>query len=310
MMLPVLAAAMAIAAGGPYTDPAGWSVQVPSGMHVERSHAELRISVSEVTIASFAPRTAVRTGGTPSSSWLRVDPPADEHGRFRSDEVAFRLVRQEGGPAPDFEAAETHFPLDIAGFGPTSEYPKMTPRPRMRRVVADGLVYWAYVWIGRDASSERRSALARVVSSLAFPRVRPGQVVGHGFSVLQPAGHYRVESFTRVVVQRQPFYLVRAPGGFYAVGWRSEHLVGGYRSQCRMRLDARRREFFCSNMRARWDRIGRVLVRPSRAADDDPLQVAVAKVAWDGHVLLQPGIDRSPDARLARRLWPDWKPRG
>jgi hypothetical protein len=266
--------------------------------------------VREVTVASFAPRAAVRTGSTRSSSWLRVDPPTDAAGRFGSDHVAFRMVSREGGPAPDVEASESRFPLAIARFGPTLEYRSTVPRARMLRVVADGRVYWTYVWIGRDASAERRAALARVVSSLAFPRLHSGQVVGYSFSVLQPSGHYRVGSFTRVRVQRQPFYLVRAPGGFYAVGWKWQSLEGGYKSRCRLHFDVRRREFFCTNMRARWDRIGRVLLRPPGAAVKDPLNIAVAKVAWDGHVLLQPGVATFADERLGRRLWPDWKPRG
>src|SRR5207247_10240700 len=64
-----------------YTDPAGWSVQYPAGMHLERSHAHLRISVSEVTIATFAPRRPVRSRSTASGGWLRVDPPAGARGR-------------------------------------------------------------------------------------------------------------------------------------------------------------------------------------------------------------------------------------
>lgn len=293
-----------------YVDPAGWSLQYPADMQVERSHAELRVSVSEVTVASFAPRTAVRSGSSRSSAWWRVDPPADARGRFGPGDVAFRIVSREGGPAPDVEAAESRFPLRLAAFGPTEEYRSTVPRPRMRRVVADGRVYWAYVWIGRAASPAHRAALARVVSSLAFPRLHAGQVVGYGFSVLQPSDHYRLGSFTRVRVQRQHFYVVRAPGGFYAVGWQWQSLEGGYKSRCRLHFDARRREFYCTNMRARWDRIGRVLVRPPEAAVEDPLNIAVAKVAWDGHVLLQPGVATFPDLRLAHRLWPAWNPRG
>lgn len=64
-----------------------------------------------------------------------------------------------------------------------------------------------------------------------------------------------------------------------------------------------------ANLAARWDRVGRVIKRPAGATIDDPLNVAVAKVAWDGHVLLFPGVARFADARHARRLWPGWQPR-
>ncbi|HEX6702317.1 MAG TPA: hypothetical protein VF101_16440 [Gaiellaceae bacterium] len=303
-MARLLLAAIAVAlVAGPrdatrYVDPAGWSLTYPRTLHLERSAARLRIDVSEVTIASFAPRRAVRTGSTSSGAWLRLDPPRDRDGAFPSDGVAFRIVSQEGGPAPDVERPETPFPLRL------SDFPNARPQP----VTADGRNYLAYVWIGSRAPAELRARLAGVVSSLAFPRLRPGETVGYGFTVLERVQRYPVGSFTRVSVQRQPFYLVRAPGGLYGIGWRWQSITGGYKSRCDLRLDRRRREFFCTNLRARWDRVGRVLVRPRGAARGDPLNVAVAKVSWDGHVLLYPGSARFADARFARRLWPDTCP--
>jgi len=174
--------------------------------------------------------------------------------------------------------------------------------------VGDGRNYRAYVWIGRTAPTRLRVALARVVSSLRFPRLQVGDVVGYGFTVLRSSRSYPVGSFTHVRAQRQPFYLVHAPGGFYGVGWRWQTVSDGYKSRCRLRLDVRRREFFCTNFDARWDRVGRVLVRPAQAVRDDPLNVALAKVAWDGHVLLYPSATFA-DGRLSRRFWPGWRPR-
>lgn len=90
-----------------YSDPAGWSFAHPQGMHLERSRAQLRVSFSEVTIASFVPRTAVLSGSSASGSWFRTDPPLDAQGRFPSDAVAFRIVYQDGGPVPELELPET-----------------------------------------------------------------------------------------------------------------------------------------------------------------------------------------------------------
>jgi hypothetical protein len=278
---------------GRYVDSLGWSLRYPRGMHLEHSHASLRIDVWEVTVASFAMRRAVHSGSTANGGWLRVDPPRDRHGRFPDDGVAFRILRREGGPAPELELPESRFPLRLASFGRAE-----------RSVVADGRDYLAQAWVGQKASAADRAALGRVVSSLAFPRLRVGETVGHGFRVLEPASRYRVGSFTRVRAQGQPFYLVHAPGGFYAVGWKWQSLAGGYKSRCDLRLDRARKEFSCTNMDARWDRIGRVLVKPSGAARGDPLNVTVAKVAWDGHVLLFPGAARFADARYGHRLWP------
>jgi hypothetical protein len=279
--------------GGRYVDQLGWSLRYPRGMHLERSHASLRIDVFEVTVASFAMRRAVHSGSTANGGWLRVDPPRDRHGRFPTDGVAFRILRREGGPGPDVELPESRFPLRLASFGRAE-----------RMVVADGRDYVAQAWIGAKASAAKRSLLARVVSSLAFPRLRAGATVGYGFSVLEPASRYPVGSFTRVRVRGQPFYLVHAPGGFYAVGWKWQSIIGGYKSRCDLRLDRARKQFSCTNIAARWDRVGRVLVKPGGAPHGDPLNVAVAKAAWDGHVLLNPGVARFADARYAHRLWP------
>jgi hypothetical protein len=173
-------------------------------------------------------------------------------------------------------------------------------------VVANGRTYLALAWIGESASPELRASLERVVSSLTVPRLRPGTLVGYGFTVLQLESRYPPRSFTRVRAQGEPFFLVRAPGGFYGVGWRQQTLAGGYKPRCALELEVRRREFVCANLRARWDRVGRVLVRPRGARRGDPLNLAVAKIAWDGHVLLHAGTARFADARLARELWPGW----
>jgi hypothetical protein len=290
-----------------YRDQAGWSLAYPESMFLERSGARLRAAVSEVTIASFPPRAAVRSGSSAHGSWWRVDRPLDMRGAFPSDAVAFRVVRAEGGAPPDLESAETRFRLDLASFHASDQYPNAEPRPLEQSVVANGRTYTALAWIGEKAAPELRASLERVVSSLAFPSLHPGTLVGDGFTVLKLESRYPLALFTRVRAQGVPFYLVHAPGGFYGVGWRWETLTGGYKSRCRLQLDPRHREFFCTNMRARWDRVGRVLVRPRGAARGDPLNLAVAKVAWDGHVLLHAGTARFADSRLARELWPRWK---
>jgi len=291
-----------------YTDPAGWSLDYPESMFLERSGARLRVSISEVTVASFLPRTAVTSGSSSDGAWWRIDPPRDAQGGFPADGVAFRVENLEGGPLPNLESAETRFPLRLARFRSSNSYQDTTPRPLAREVVANGRGYLALAWIGESASPELRATLGRVVSSLSFPRLRPGRVVGYGFTVLQPSGRYPLGSFTRVRAQGEPFYAVHAPGGFYGVGWRQQTLASGYKSRCQLELDTVRREFFCTNLRARWDRVGRVIAKPPGAQRGDPLNVAIAKVAWDGHVLLHAGTARFADRRLARELWPGWRP--
>lgn len=289
-----------------YRDPAGWSLDYPANTFLERSSARLRVSISAVTVASFEPRRAVVSGRSGNTAWIRVDRPLDAQGEFPSNGVAFRILRRDGGPAPDLELPETGFPLSLASFRASNAYAGTEPRPLERTVVASGRTYLALVWVGESASPELRTALEGIVSSLTFPRLRLGTLVGDGFSVLGLANRYPVGSFTRVRVQGQSFYLVHAPGGFYALGWRTQTLAGGYKSRCQLVLEVRRREFLCMNFRGRWDRVGRVISRPRGASRSDPLNMALAKVAWDRHVLLHAGTARFADARLARALWPGW----
>jgi hypothetical protein len=260
-----------------YVDPLTWSFTYPSTMHLERSHAFLRISVAEVTVASFRMRAAVHSRETSSGGSLRVDPPRDRTGAFPADGVAFRISHREGGPAPDVWMPESRFPLRLSTFRRPRDYPSSRPIPVARVVVANGRDYYAEAWIGPKASRSRRATLAAVVSSLSFPRLHLGQTVGYGFHVLRPSAQYPVGSFTRVRVGRRPFYLVHAPGGFYAIGWTWESITGGYKARCVLQLDRSRHEFLCTNMKARWDRVGRVLVKPHGASRGDPLNITVCE---------------------------------
>ena len=293
-------------AEGRYVDPLGWSLTYPRTMHLERSRSAgyIDVTVAEVTLASFPVSNPIHSGHTASGSWMRVSPPRSPHGGFPAAGIALRVMRQEGGPAPDVELPESRFPIKLATFGRSSEYPHTTPAALERAVTADGLNYTVQAWIGPKAPTAARSELARVVSSLRFPRPRVGQTIGDGFRVFQPAKRYPVGSFTRVRVAGKPFYLVHAPGGFYAIGWSWETLSGGYKSRCDLRFDSAQKQFSCTNMRARWDRVGRVLAKPVGAKRGDPLNIAVAKLAWDGHVLLNPDVASFADGRLAHQLWP------
>lgn len=295
--------------GARYVDPLGWSISSPRSMHLERARSPRFLGISIVQVASFPLRNPIRSGSTANGSWMRVDPPRDPRGAFPADGVAFRIVRSEGGPVPDLELPESRFPIRLATFGRSRAYANTSPHPLGRTVVADGRNYTAQAWIGPKASTAERATLARVVSSLAFPHPRVGQTVGYGFRVFEQASRYPAGSFTRLRAQGQPFYLAHAPGGFYALGWRWESLAGGYKSHCDLRLDPARKRFFCTNMTASWDLVGRVLVKPPGETRGDPLNVTLAKVAWDGHMLLLPGAARFADARYAHELWPALYPR-
>ena len=83
-----------------------------------------------------------------------------------------------------------------------------------------------------------------IVSMVVVPLALVWLVAGN-LGVFAPATHYPVGSFTRVRVEGFPFYLVHAPGGWYAVGWKWGVLfAGAYKRHCRLRLDRATTQFF------------------------------------------------------------------
>ena len=84
-------------------------------------------------------------------------------------------------------------------------------------------------------------------------------------------------------------------------------LTDGYRARCLLRPDRARRQFCCSNLRARWDRVGRVIRRPPDARRGEPLLLLFAKLAWNGHVLFHAGDGSYANSSVAHHFWPGWR---
>jgi hypothetical protein len=245
------------------------------------------------------------------------------------------------GTAPDsrFPLARSTFARG-ASFPPVDYSRLGVPHELARPIDADGQHYQALILIGPMASNRARAAIDAVIASLTFPRLHLGEQAGDE-AVLRLASRYPVGSFTlihaggqvcdgsahRCRAGSQPFYLVHAPGrlhqpdliqpcepsaaacappgAFYALGWTWQDVRGGYRSACRLRLDPRDEQFYCTNLAARWDRTGRVIRAPRGAKFPDGLQFAFAKVAWDSHVVFLPGLGGNPPrAAAAKLLWP------
>jgi hypothetical protein len=237
--------------------------------------------------------------------------------------------------------------LSSFGAPQSTEFPKAdyrkdgVPAARSLTIQADGQQITASVLIGHDASSQLRATITQIIASVAFPRLHAGTEAG-GLTVLGSGKRYRVGSFTLIHARSAicteganrchagtaPFYLVHAPGrlhqpdliqpcptagsctppgAFYAIGWKDESILGSYTARCDLQLDRHDDQFYCTNMDARWDRVGRVITRPPGARINAPLQFAFAKIAWDGHVVLASGsIENPPRAPALRTLWPKW----
>jgi hypothetical protein len=224
---------------------------------------------------------------------------------------------------------------------PAADYNRLgLPLERTRPIDADDEHYIGELFAGRSATPSARAAIKGVVRSLVFPRLRAGEAVG-GERILGLARSYPVGSFTLIRAgngvcegssitcgdRTAPFYLVHAsgrleepeliapctsvvsacasPGAFYAIGWRWQTQAGAHTSTCDLRLDRHDDDFYCTNSTARWDRVGRVIRRPTGVRVGEPLEFAFAKRTWDGHIVLIPGDDRTPpDDTAVKLLWP------
>jgi hypothetical protein len=273
-------------------------------MHIERSEWTGNRAFSQVTIASFAMRKAVGPTGN-------IDPPLDLQGRFPSGAVAFRMILR-GGFSPGLSVAlehpESSFPIHLDAFVAPEYVDKDVPASIWRSIDASGQYYHAIAWIAPDAPESLRATLAQVLGSLSFAPLRPGTVVGAGSTVLEPEDRYPLGSFTPSRASGLPLCVVHAPGGFYALGWNwPGGPPGGYRSSCDPRVDQQRTQLYCADCDARWDRVGQVITKPPTAKHDDPLHLSIAKVAWDGHVMVQPNTYQISSPPTRRRFWPDWR---
>lgn len=275
---------------------AGWVLSYPQTLHLEHSYRTLGFDgfVDEVTVANFPMSSPIRS--TKTSLW--VLPPRDSHGTFPSNGIALRVSTNPPDPTvPWLPPAESHFPLRLSNFHRVSA---STP-VLWQTIVADTWGYMISARIGPKASASERATLARVVRSIAFPRLHAGQCLG-GIGVFARASHYPVGSFTRIRVGGSPTYLVHAPGGCYAAGtWATQ----SYGRRCRFRLDRASKEFFCTNIRARWDRIGNVIIKPRSARRGDPLWPNTVGLSWDRHVLVASGLGGGISAH---QLWPSIYP--
>jgi hypothetical protein len=278
-----------------YTDDAyGWSMDVPLSLNSagfeERPGNRYTLSGTWVTNFLFP------TAGQPDLV------------SFPTDGAALRVWRRVGGPMDIPIGDDTRFPISLEDLKPQERYSGGSePEPQSLEFIGNGLRFTVDVWFGQQASAADRNALGGVLKSIRFPPLEKGTVTGAtpSFYVLDLADAYPVESVTRFERADPvntsiafPFYLVHAPGGFYAVGFgnTSSQLVGGYKN-CDVRFDPDHFEFFCPENGARWDRLGEVLVNPDPGVHpDDPLQILLAKTAQDGHVLVSPEFGLSPDS--------------
>ncbi len=273
-----------------YVDPSfGWSITYDRAWVEARTTSAARPDVVDtVRFANF--RTALHVTATSSpgaaeqrSAWLRSFPASGV--ALQIQNVATAML----GP----RTRETSFPLRVAKFAPARRLAGGDePTPMVQVFFGDGIQFEAAVWIGRLASTASEHAIWAAVRSIRFPSLRTGTIWQHRYFVLGPASTYKVDSVTLITagslprgsLQRVGFYLVRSSRAFYVIQRRV--LVASPRLVYVVRYDARRRQFVAPGTTLRWSLAG----RPVGQVADSPLEVALATVSQDGHVLYAPDV--------------------
>jgi hypothetical protein len=324
-----------------YQNALGWSLSYPRSLYF---HSVGPVGpcrgcpdeppLTTVTLASF-PKSHATTAGP--------DPPLGLSRNRHLPADGMVLEIQGGLTAGFIPVPDARFPIRLADFRPAS-WPKIwranagTPPPQLNHTLdADGQRYSIHVWLGRSAPAQLRRTAAKVIASIRFKPLKPG-TTHDGLAVLQKASRYPVGSFTLIHIHgsacqvegacphgSEPLYLVHAPGhyqasrsnaqtrcipasscvpygSFYTIGWLNQP---GYPAACDLQVDQHAKQFYCTNMSARWDVYGRPITIPN-SRDIPTVLTGDAKVSWDGTVLVGGGTPIGKSA--LRGLWPGLPP--
>jgi hypothetical protein len=264
----------------PYTDPLGWSAEVPPGWHL-------------LTFGGFDGRRRI-AGAAISSVPLRPTPDGayPDLGELPPDAAALIVSHAEGGPYPDLDQDDTPFPLR---WGDLHVLPGIVDA-RVLNFRAAGMEFRLEVRLRSEASRDVEETARAVVASIEPPPLREGELLPSGYLVVRADLVEAVGSGAVVETSRGPFLLVHAPGGYYALGLPAE-AAGSFAwdAEAREVVWTRDGEVF-----ARYDREGRPVLQP-QGPDLAPLEIHPVVRAYDGeHLLLHPAATYGP---LPARMW-------
>ncbi|MDQ2910380.1 MAG: hypothetical protein M3R39_05115 [Actinomycetota bacterium] len=256
----------------------GWQISYPDGFRLEAFSTRGRHSSDGVSISNF--------GSPPIANPFTLE-------TLPADGVLLRIWTDDRSVL-NTRRYDTRYPLSLPRFKP---FPGQA-QPGVSFFQGDGLGYRAAVWTGSQASAGARVALARIVASFRPAPLAPGGVAPRCTAfVLHTNASYRLRSVTftsrrslprQKCLWRRPFYLVHAPRGFDAVAAKTGEFDQSAR--CNVEFDRKAFEFFCRRNGARWDRAGRILVKPRSGETVTPLWSYFTILAFDRHIMVSPNI--------------------
>jgi hypothetical protein len=219
--------------------------------------------------------------------WLRY---------FPADGVALQIWFEERIPGPP-PLRDTALPLARTSFSQTPPYTGGSePRPYYLTFYGDGYGFSAAIWLGPHATRASTQAIWAALATLRFPSLAQGTIWQHSYYVLGPASRYPARSATFVPATSLPpglgrasFYLIHAPRAFYVISQKFANPQNST-ATCTVEFDRKAFQFYCPGTNLRWNRTGQPLGAHARSGQDWALELHVATVAHDGHILYDPSF--------------------
>lgn len=271
-----------------YTDPLGWSVDLPTDWTITPIQTQDRVTTSGASFSSV-----------PASDEANAVLPGDLS-PVAPDAVEVVITHRSGGPAPDHTSDDSPFPLEAADMGCQDHGRWLICGVTVR---GNGTDYSVEIRRGAEADADTLQAGEALIESLRFPALEPGDVSNDWLS-LGSMDDYREGRGTAVYAggRLDVVYVMRGPRGDYALDLEPESCGEGQN----MTWDPEALQIwiecpaYTGTHDARYDRYG------TPDPGNDPafgraLKAYPIITSWDGSLLVyQAGtIDG-----LARTYWP------
>jgi hypothetical protein len=270
--------------GTRYEDPLGWTVEVLADWHVLPFQGFDGRTTTQGAAISNVPLPPTSEGTYPDLSELFPDG------------AALIVSHREGGPAPDLLSDDSAFPLRWEDF---RAIPGGVVIGSTQPFRANGLDFVLELAVRADAPEDLLRNLQAIVTSIEPVALTEGEHLPSGYVVVSKGLVDEVGSGAILELDRGPFLLIHAPGGYYALGLPSE-----VQPSAAFSWDEEAQEVVWMDdgtVFARFDREGRPVLIPA-GADLVPLGIHPVVQAGDGvHLLLHPESEYGP---LPQEMWP------
>jgi hypothetical protein len=253
-----------------YQDPLGWSIAFPPGWGYE----PIQTQESTGVIITNDPDALLHPNGIPQHDVLLL---SITHARVRKPE---RLPADDG----ELPASLEWFVLHANAEGTRS------PADGMSAFRGSGFTFGSGITFGRNMDPGTMRTLDRVLGTLRFPSLVPGERTGDAPLLVLPfAAPPRGKAVIQQPRDNPALMVVHAAGGLYALALD----MASFPDLSSWGWDAAIREVTYGDIRWSWDGV------PLDLDTADPLETYPVAVGWDGHLMV-----KTENTALNPGYWP------